>query len=117
MPADLEVFMERPQDYESFGVAHADLDRLRRTLKGIATWARSRHYPVAYTTPHAWKGNVPKTVHHNRLRAALGPDDAPLALPGEPGYDHNVADAVGLALFRAGRVGRGGTTLAIKRSP
>ncbi len=116
MPRQVEVFMERPQDYVAFGVAHDDLDRLRRTLRAIATWAAKAGYAVVYTTPHAWKGNVPKVVHHNRLRGVLGGGDVGVALPGEPGYNHNVADAVGLALFRAGRVGRGGTTLARQRS-
>lgn len=107
--------METPKDYVNFGVAKADLKRLRATLAAIALVARRAGWGTAYVEPHAWKGNVPKTVHHNRLRGVLGPGDAAVALPGDPGYDHNVADAVALGLYRVGRVGRGGATRGIVR--
>ena len=101
--------MERPMDYVGFGVAHRDLDRLRRTLAGLEAFAVARGDTVAYVTPHQWKGNVPKPVHHRRSLRVLGVGDLKVAGPDDPGYDHNVVDALVLGLTRAGRVGRGGT--------
>jgi len=101
--------MERPQNYARFGVAHKDLDRLRATLAALEAFARGRGDLVQYTTPFAWKGNVPKRIHHNRLAACMRPGDMFLAPPSDPRYDHNVSDAVTLGFTHVGRLGRGGT--------
>lgn len=79
-------------------------------------------------TPTEWKGALPKPVHHARIWDALTPPERVLlggtavhgeilasrergalarwARPGDTycrGYDHDVLDAVGLALFQMGR--------------
>ena len=105
--------MERPVDYVGFGVAHKDLARLRATLSGLEDFALVRGDTVEYVTPHQWKGNVPKPVHHRRALAVLGPGDLVVAGPDKAGYDHNVVDALVLGLTRAGRVGRGGTKVTL----
>ena len=105
--------MERPMDYVGFGVAHKDLARLRRTLADLDAFARARGDTVEYVTPHQWKGNVPKPVHHRRALSTLGPGDLVVAGPDKAGYDHNACDALVLGLTRAGRVGRGGTKVTL----
>lgn len=55
-----------------------------------------------FVTPQAWKGQVPKTIHHTRIRAALG--DAEVAhLPRAKGELVHVLDAVGIGLWALGR--------------
>ena len=105
----VEWVMERPQNYARFGVAHKDLDRLRATLAALAAFAKGRGDAIHYVTPFAWKGNVPKRIHHNRLASKLRAGDVFLASPADPGYDHNVSDAVTLGFTHVGRIGRGGT--------
>lgn len=60
---------------------------------------------VARHTPNEWKGQVPKPVHHRRVRAALKPGE--LAAIKTPD-DHNTWDGVGYGCFITGRLGRGG---------
>ena len=63
---------------------------------------------------HAWKGNVPKTVHHRRVLDTLRPAEAALAAhlldPLQAAYQDDAADAIAMGLFETGRVGRGGVT-------
>jgi hypothetical protein len=62
---------------------------------------------VCYT-PSAWKGQVPKSVHHARILAALSYEEQS-RIPKLPTSKlHNVLDAVALGLFHVGRVKRGG---------
>ena len=107
---------EGQQSYPGGSGKEDDLDALRETNDAIET--RIRHV-VAFdraptfrrVRPHAWKGNVGKTIHHARIYRALG--RAELAhLTGQPPADFpDTWDAVGLLLFAARRVGRGGTVL------
>lgn len=89
---------EEPQDYKGFGVAHPDLDRLRGVLNRLPPLAKQWH-------PHAWKGNVPKRIHHQRIIHFLS-DGEEMALYD---HDHNAWDAAALWLWATGRCGRGGT--------
>ena len=100
--------LEAPVNYERFGVAHRDLDRLRAVLRSVEAAVRKAGGTARRVRPAAWKGNVPKAVHHARARAALAPEEVAVAYPGGK-YDHNVLDAVALALWALGRLGRGGT--------
>lgn len=54
-------------------------------------------------TPHAWKGTLPKSVHHARVWAALTAEEqAIVSVAGKgmaPGLRHNMLDAIGLLLF------------------
>ena len=91
---------ETPQDYDRFAVAHDDLDRLRAVLDRLARTARGRGDPVLRLTPHAWKGGVPKRVHHRRIWRVLSdmerrhmPDN-----PNDKDYAHDIHDAVALGL-------------------
>lgn len=93
---------ETPQHYGNKSVAHADIEYLLLTLERLANrWGP----PKRKYLPRNWKGQVPKVAHHNRVRAALTPDELAVF----EGTDHNGRDAACLALFYAGRVGVGGT--------
>lgn len=65
-----------------------------------------RHgFTVRLVTPRTWKGTVPKSIHNKRVLAALS-DEERATLPKRPRartYDHNMVDAVGLALFQLQR--------------
>lgn len=110
--ADYRWLLETPRKYQNFGVAHRDLDRLARTVSGLRRWAEGCGHVVETTYPGAWKGNVPKHIHHQRLLRTLTSAEQAL-LPDRPrpdmGYSHDVYDAVGIYLFLARRTGRGGT--------
>jgi len=58
-------------------------------------------------TPRTWKGAVPKAIHNERVLGALTASEKEV-LPTRPragGYDHNMIDAVGLALWQLERKG------------
>lgn len=77
------------------------------TLAMIAGELRGLFRPreVTQVFPRAWKGNVPKAIHHPRVLAALT-DAERAVLPKRPragGYDGNMIDAIGLGLWALGR--------------
>ena len=73
----------------------------------ISGWYRARYGArVVFVTPRNWKGTVPKVIHNRRVLMALTPSETAI-LPTRPragGYDHNMIDAVGLALWHLERV-------------
>lgn len=104
--------IETPQNYDTFGAAHKDLDRLRATVASIEAHAKRSRGKVSFTKPFSWKGNLPKPIHHRRIYAVLTDEERAMLAPVESaGYDHNVYDAVALGLWAAGRVGRGGSRI------
>lgn len=66
-----------------------------------------RYWGEAQTVyPRTWKGSVPKDVHNKRVLAALTDEERAL-LPRRPrakDFDHNLVDAVGLGLWKLGRM-------------
>jgi hypothetical protein len=61
---------------------------------------------VELVYPRTWKGTVPKDIHNKRVLAALSKEELAV-LPKRPrakDYDHNVLDAVGLGLWKLGRM-------------
>lgn len=100
---DAAVVCETPQDYGSRSSCYADLDRMRGTATILRAWLgpSSRWRMVL---PREWKGNVPKRVHHERVRDLLDATEA----AGVPWGDLDVLDAVALGLWAVGRAGRGG---------
>lgn len=117
-PSEIEVsdlpalwVFETPQRYAGRGETHSNLDGLDRTLRSVAALAEYRGEQIVWLTPHQWKGNVPKLVHHHRLVARLSAEERAL-LPALPKqgleYKHDLWDAAGMNLFATQRVGRGG---------
>lgn len=88
---------EHPQNYPGQTAKMKAVAMMREVLDHL-------HPAVARYHPGEWKGNIPKDVHHRRLKAM---DLFPLSLVED---DNNAWDAVGLGLFHLGIVGRGGAT-------
>ena len=93
---DVAWVHERPVRYRGKRAAGTDIDDLIAVLDEMPE-------PARQWSPHEWKGNVPKDVHHERLRGALSENEARHVVG-----DHNAWDAVGLWLYAVGRVKRGG---------
>lgn len=93
------------------GSVLADLVRLSQIggfVAGVVhPWREPRWLP-----PSEWKGSVPKAIHHERIRAALEPSELSIcekALQTTPAASRKeILDAIGIGLFAAGRIARGG---------
>ncbi len=110
-PDRTHIHIEKPQHY---GGSKAALQRDANLLSDLADRVKRELVPLGYTVtllrPHEWKGNVKKPVHHRRVRRVLSkPEIAVLEAEDYGDAQADVWDAVGLALFGAGRTGRGGT--------
>tara|TARA_R110000822_G_scaffold1950_11_gene9332 strand:- start:754 stop:1257 length:504 start_codon:yes stop_codon:yes gene_type:complete len=104
------IHIEKPMHY---GGAKAALQRDVVALEELSLRLRAELHPLGYKvslyTPHGWKGNVPKPVHHRRVRRALSPAGRRTIEAVDYGdAQADVWDALGLALFGAGQLGRGG---------
>ena len=103
--------IEKPRVYGNRGEAaqKKDVEALGNLAKALRGELVPLGAKVKLWEPHAWKGNVPKAVHHRRARKLLAP--AELALLDQDFGDGvlDVWDAVALELFATGRCGRGGT--------
>ncbi len=95
--------VEVPQKYSIQRKKLHGVDALENVIDELRE--RLRKCLVAAFKPRIWKGNVPKKVHHRRLRSVLTPDELKAVAANA---DHNVWDAIGLGLFATGRTRRGG---------
>lgn len=98
-------WIEVPQDYDSFRVASGDLDRMREVLGWVSLWRSDGGAEVKKIFPRAWKGNVPKQIHQNRMTKLLREEEIGLIRALERKAD--AMDAVGLGLYVLGRSLRG----------
>jgi hypothetical protein len=65
---------------------------------------REAHVHLVY--PRTWKGTVPKGIHNKRVLAALSKEELAV-LPKRPrakDYDNNIVDAIGIGLWKLGRM-------------
>ena len=107
-PSKCAWVIEDPQNYERFGAAHRDLDRLRARIAMIETYACRHGHEVYKVRPHTWKGNVPKVVTHRRCCKVLDEcEKRVIAGPHEEDYDHNTYDAVAIGIWATRRTRRG----------
>lgn len=101
------VLIERPRIYPKQKARPNDIITLALRAGECGGRFNSCGAVVDYVEPHAWKGNVPKAVHHRRVLGALAPQERAIldgALVGiAKSKQHNVLDAVGLGLFGVGR--------------
>jgi hypothetical protein len=77
-----------------------------QAIGGYVAGMYSSARPV-FVPPHVWKGNVPKEIHHMRVRKALNERELAILIELEKRYGkkaHNVRDAIGLGLFQTGRL-------------
>ena len=65
-----------------------------------------------FVTANTWKGSVPKEIHHERIRAVLDPEESvmlrALLEPVPKTNQKELLDALGISLYGAGRIARGG---------
>jgi hypothetical protein len=63
---------------------------------------------TALVAPRTWKGNIPKAIHNERVLGALTAAER-ATLPKRPrakDFDHNMIDAVGIALWQLRKDGQ-----------
>lgn len=99
---------EWPRSYPGRHAVERDLQSLRATVRAVevavgAVVAIPRHRRRR-VVPSAWKGAIPKPIHHARVRPYLTPDEATLW----DALTHDGRDAAALGLWAVGRTGRGG---------
>jgi hypothetical protein len=84
----------------------ADIIRLAVLVGALAQFWTMQGSIVRLIEPAQWKGQTPKDVTLRRCQAALQPDElARVELPSAQSKQHNVWDAVGIALWSVGRYG------------
>jgi hypothetical protein len=105
-----EVVIECPYVYP--GGKTKDPNAIVTLALNAGTWAgRYERCNVRYVRPWQWKGQTPKEIHHERIRAKLDASETAIVTGGTARFGarlpkskaHNVLDAVGLGLFAVGR--------------
>lgn len=102
------LVIEVPQVYRA-AMSKGNPNDLIKVAIEVGRWierARIVGADVIEVHPATWKGQIPKEVHHARILRELRPEELArlggcMALP--ESKRHNAMDAVGLALWRAGR--------------
>lgn len=101
-----DVIVEFPQTYDGRS-AKGDTDdllKLAALIGAYVTAAGLSTSRISFVLPPEWKGNVPKDIHHKRIRGDLTQKE--LAVLDRYGQTipaslmHNVMDAVGLGKWR-----------------
>ena len=99
--------IEIPIAYPSRKVDPNDLIKLAIMAGEYAGYLDALGFPQAqFVKPVQWKGTVPKDVHQRRILKKLKPEELE-RLPKRPrakDYDHNMLDAVGIGLWKLGRL-------------
>lgn len=83
-----------------------DLIVLAEQLGELLSLYRARGCYVDTVHPRTWKGTVPKEHHQPRILSKLSPAELALVprMPIARRYEHNAVDAVGLGLWKLGRM-------------
>ncbi len=101
-----DVIIELPQIYTRSKADPNDLITLAVKVGQLKADAERAGCKVYLVHPHTWKGNAPKAVMGKRIVSRL--DDAELEVLARvkcaASKRHNVVDAVGIALWRLGRL-------------
>lgn len=105
-----EIVIELPQVYRA-AQSKGDPNDLIKVALQVGRWmerAIVRRVPVHLVKPNEWKGQVRKEIHHERVRKLLHSPELDFVnstrLPETKA--HNMLDAVGLGLWRLGRMRR-----------
>jgi hypothetical protein len=93
-----EIYIEQPQIYQGHkntkDADPNDLLRLSILVGALAMWVSTCCGNVKLIGPYEWKKQVPKDIHHKRIRAT-----SPLLANWRPSKD--AVDAAGIALWAA----------------
>lgn len=98
IPWDL-IVIEMPQIYQGYKQEGDPNDLLRLSLL-VGALIVSLDGEILLPLPSQWKGQVPKEIHHRRIRARV---------PGLGRQSKDAMDAVGLALYGVDHVTRSKT--------
>ena len=106
-PENTPLAIERPQVY-TVGKSKGDPDDLLELTGVVGAICYAHGGPVTAYRPREWKGQLPKEIHHNRIRKHLAAEGRLEAterlLAGvPPSLAHNVWDAIGLGRFALSR--------------
>lgn len=111
MALPTDVVIEKPEyrAHEKKNVRVDDLITLAVRVGRLAQQARRMN--VTLPTPTEWKGSVPKRIHQPRILEALTDAERDVVArgatrPRAKDLDSNVVDAVGLGLWKLGRLAR-----------
>lgn len=101
------LVVERPQVYDPRLQKGDQADIVATSVRAGVLLQRFRPWgrldAERLPTPREWKGSVDKDVHNARVLAKLSPEER-ARIPKLPKKElHNLIDAVGLALWAAGR--------------
>lgn len=108
-----QVLIEHPRIYP--GAPDKDLNDLLDVVAVGAAIAANEHVmaccfdrkaPLLTVYPSEWKGNVKKSVMTERIRSALTPDELKLCRFTNKSDDSDLLDAVGIGLWRLGRLNK-----------
>lgn len=100
------VLVELPRWYPHDHKDVNDLLDLCVLVGEVKRFYESQSCAVELVFPRTWKGTQPKDVCGRRVLASLTPDEVAL-LPKRPrakDHDNNMVDAVGLGLWKLGRL-------------
>lgn len=99
MTRDL-IVLEKPQVYRNSPARNADIVDLAMAAATIGAQFKE----VVWYLPREWKGQIPKTIHHRRIRGQLT-DLEHRALPIKKSELKHVLDAVGIGLYHMQAIG------------
>ncbi len=101
---NVHTVVERPQVYRHGPGDPNDLISLA-LVAGAWGGSADRTGLIEFVLPRQWKGNVPKDIHQPKILASLDPDERQLVEGIRPkSLRHNVIDAVGIGLWKLGRI-------------
>lgn len=98
---DRPLVIELAQIYQRSGVRQADIADLL-----FATGYIAAHYKggIRKVRPAEWKGQVPKKIHHPRIKQSLVTHERAIIDGMNKGDLKHVMDAIGIGLFACGRM-------------
>jgi len=105
-----ELVVERPQIYKAID-SKADPNRVTQlSIIAGAAIGSIEHSKFFLPYPAEWKGQIPKDIHHKRLRKHLSEPELEVLdcdlFQHPKSLRHNILDAVGLGIWRLSRKGK-----------
>ncbi len=97
--------VERPKIYDTASQKGDQRDITNLTIvTGIVVCVLGKLGPVALVEPSAWKGQVPKDIHNERVMDSLTEDEKnAITWAKQKALCHNIIDAIGLGKWRLGK--------------
>lgn len=99
------ALLEHPRWYPH---DHKDVNDLidLASKKGRFEQLLREHFNVEDVWPRTWKGNVPKAIMTERIVSRLSEEERALVVltPRSKAPEHNCVDAIGIGLWRIGRL-------------